>query len=48
MQFEGNMALPVISNQKMDEYIKELGELAEMNEPVRDIKANAMSKFNQL
>jgi integrase len=34
--FEGNRALPVISNQKMNEYLKELGELAEINEPVRE------------
>lgn len=34
--FENDMALPVISNQKMNEYIKELGELAEINEPVRE------------
>lgn len=36
VQFENDMALPVISNQKMNEYIKELGELAEINEPVRE------------
>ena len=30
------MALPVISNQKMNDYLKELGELAEINEPVRE------------
>lgn len=29
-----NKALPVISNQKMNEYLKELGELAEINEPI--------------
>ena len=28
--------LPVISNQKMNDYLKELGELAEINEPVRE------------
>ena len=28
------MALPVISNQKMNDYLKELGELAEINEPI--------------
>ena len=33
--FENNKALPVISNQKMNDYLKELGELAEINEPVR-------------
>jgi integrase len=31
--FEGGKALPVISNQKMNEYLKELGELAEFTTP---------------
>lgn len=34
--FENDKALPVISNQKMNDYIKELAELAEINEPVRE------------
>jgi len=34
--FEHDKALPVISNQKMNDYIKELGELAEINEPIRE------------
>ncbi len=34
--FEKGKALPVISNQKMNDYIKELGELAEINEPIRE------------
>ncbi len=34
--FEGDKVLPVISNQKMNDYLKELGELAEINEPVRE------------
>lgn len=33
--YEFNKALPVISNQKMNDYIKELGELAEIDTPVR-------------
>tara|TARA_R110002012_G_scaffold241323_1_gene415533 strand:+ start:11826 stop:13112 length:1287 start_codon:yes stop_codon:yes gene_type:complete len=33
--YENNKALPVISNQKMNDYIKELAELAEINSPVR-------------
>jgi integrase len=33
--FPINKALPVISNQKMNEYIKELGELAEFNTPTK-------------
>jgi len=36
IHFENHMALPVISNQKMNDYLKELGELAEINEPVRE------------
>ena len=32
--FPGNKALPVISNQKMNDYLKELAELAEIDEPV--------------
>lgn len=35
--FKDNKALPVISNQKMNEYLKELGEVAEINEPITDI-----------
>jgi integrase len=34
--FEKDRVLPVVSNQKMNEYIKELGELAGINEPVRE------------
>lgn len=36
IHFESNKALPVISNQKTNDYLKELGELAEINEPVRE------------
>jgi len=31
-----NKALPVISNQRMNEYLKELAELAEIDEPIRE------------
>lgn len=34
--FKQNKALPVISNQKMNDYLKELGELAGINEPVNE------------
>ena len=83
--FENDKVLPVITNQKMNDYLKELAEMAGIDEPGRrtficnalalgippqvvmkwtghsdykamkpyidiadDIKANAMSKFNQL
>ena len=35
VEFENDKALPVITNQKMNDYLKELAELAENNEPVR-------------
>lgn len=35
--FENDKVLPVITNQKMNEYLKELGELAEINEPIREV-----------
>lgn len=35
IHFQGDKALPVISNVKMNEYLKELGELAEISEPQR-------------
>ena len=33
--FQDNKALPVISNQRMNEYIQELGKLTEIEEPIR-------------
>lgn len=33
--YKNNKALPVISNQKMNDYLKELGELAEINELIK-------------
>ena len=36
IHFEDHKALPVISNQKMNVYLKELGELAEISDPVRE------------
>jgi len=33
--FEDDKAQPVITNQKMNEYLKELAELAGINEPIR-------------
>ena len=34
--FQDQKVLPVISNQRMNTYLKELAELAEINEPVRE------------
>lgn len=36
IQFQDNKVLPVISNQRMNVYLKELAELAEIDEPVRE------------
>lgn len=36
VHFEGGKVLPVISNQKMNDYLKELCELAEIDEPIRE------------
>lgn len=36
IHFEYDKVLPVITNQKMNDYLKELAELAEINEPVRE------------
>jgi integrase len=37
VHFEGDKSLPVISNQKMNDYLKELCKLAEIDEPVSEI-----------
>ncbi|MFV0470191.1 MAG: tyrosine-type recombinase/integrase [Dysgonomonas sp.] len=36
IHFQGNKVLPVISNQKMKDYLKELGKLAEINELIKE------------
>ena len=36
VHFRGDKVLPVISNQKMNNYLKELGELAGIDEPIRE------------
>ena len=36
IHFENDKALPVISNQKMNDYLKELAELAGIDEPIRE------------
>lgn len=36
IHFENNKVLPVISNQKMNDFLKELGELAGLNESIRE------------
>lgn len=37
IHFENNKVLPVISNQKMNDYLKELGELVGLDEPITEV-----------
>lgn len=48
IQFEDDMALPVISNQKMNDYLKELGELAEIDEPVRETYYKGNERIDEI
>ena len=48
VHFENHMALPVISNQKMNDYLKELGELAEINEPVRETYYKGNERIDEI
>lgn len=48
IQFENDMALPVISNQKMNDYLKELGELAEIDEPVRETYYKGNERIDEI
>lgn len=45
---EGDKALPVISNQKMNDYIKELAELAEIDAPVRETYYRGNKRFDEV
>jgi hypothetical protein len=46
--FEDDKALPVISNQKMNDYLKELAELAEINEPVREMYYKGNQRIDEV
>ena len=46
--FEDNKVLPVISNQKMNDYLKELAELAEINEPVRETYYKGNQRIDEI
>lgn len=48
VHFENHKALPVISNQKMNDYLKELGELAEINEPVRETYYKGNERIDEI
>lgn len=45
--FRGNLALPVISNQKMNFYLKDLCELCEINEPITKVFFRAGARVEE-
>lgn len=47
-KFPHDLALPVISNQKMNDYIKELGELCGFNEPITRVSFRAGNKVTEI
>ena len=46
--FANNKAFPVITNQKMNDYLKELAELAEINEPVRETYYRGNQRYDEI
>ncbi|MGQ1929032.1 tyrosine-type recombinase/integrase [Ornithobacterium rhinotracheale] len=45
---ENGKALPVITNQRMNEYLKELAELAEINEPIKETYYIGNNRFEEI
>lgn len=48
IHFEKNKALPVISNQKMNDYLKELGELVGIDEPIRETYYKGNERIDEI
>lgn len=48
IHFEGDKALPVIFNQKMNDYIKELAELAGIDSPVRETYYKGNKRYDEV
>jgi len=46
--YEKSKAFPVISNQKMNEYLRELMEMAEIDEPIRETYYKGNQKFDEV
>jgi integrase len=46
--FPNDLALPIISNQKMNGYLKELGKMAELNEPQRTVFFKGNSRHEEV
>lgn len=47
-KFPGNTVLPVISNQKMNVHLKDLGKLAELNEPVMTVFFKGNQRYEEV
>ncbi len=48
VHFQHDKVLPVISNQKMNDYLKELGELAGINEPIRETYYRGNERIDEI
>lgn len=48
IHFENDKALPVISNQKMNDYVKELAEAAEINDSVRETYYKGNKRYDEV
>ena len=46
--YEKSKALPVISNQRMNEYLRELTKMAEIDEPIRETYYKGNQKFDEV
>jgi integrase len=46
--FDDDKALPVVSNQRMNDYLKELGALAEINEPQRIVYFRGSERYEEV
>lgn len=48
VHFKNDKALPVISNQRMNEFLRELGRMAELNAPVRETYFKGNERFDEV
>ena len=48
VEFTKNKALPVISNQKMNDYLKDLGKMCELNEPQRIVYFKGSARHEEV
>lgn len=48
VEFEGDLALPVISNQKMNDYIKKLGQLCKIDKPITVTYYKGNQRFDEV